>query len=94
MNTITHPYGARYGTESLPKFHIPSKGTSADIAYQLIHDELSTDGHPTLKSVPLSYSSHTLLPALQPRLVRLNLDARPCQQAHAREHVQKLDRSG
>lgn len=49
VNTLHHPYGARYGTESLPKFHIPSKGTSAETAYQLIHDELSTDGHPTLK---------------------------------------------
>ncbi|KAH0830488.1 glutamate decarboxylase [Lanmaoa asiatica] len=48
VNTLVHPYGARYGTESLPQFHIPSKGTSAETAYQLIHDELSIDGHPTL----------------------------------------------
>lgn len=51
LNTVSHPYGARYGTTSLPKYHIPSKGTSAETAYQLIHDELSTDGNPTLKSV-------------------------------------------
>ncbi|KAG9318391.1 glutamate decarboxylase [Chiua virens] len=48
LNTLPHPYGSRYGTESLPKFHLPSKGVTPDIAYQLIHDELSTDGHPTL----------------------------------------------
>ncbi|KAG6376064.1 glutamate decarboxylase [Boletus reticuloceps] len=48
VNALPHPYGARYGTEPLPKFHIPAKGTNAETAYQLIHDALSTDGHPTL----------------------------------------------
>ncbi|KIK80461.1 hypothetical protein PAXRUDRAFT_833509 [Paxillus rubicundulus Ve08.2h10] len=46
ISTIS--YGARYGTQSIPKFHIPSKGTSAENAYQLIHDELALDGSPSL----------------------------------------------
>lgn len=48
VNSISHPYGARYGTESIPKFHLPSKGASAETAYQLIHDELTLDGNPSL----------------------------------------------
>ncbi|KAH7889792.1 glutamate decarboxylase [Phlebopus sp. FC_14] len=48
VNKVVHPYGARYGTSPIPKFHLPSKGTSADSAYQLIHDELSLDGSPNL----------------------------------------------
>ncbi|KAG2146946.1 pyridoxal phosphate-dependent transferase [Suillus bovinus] len=47
-HSASHPYGARYGITSTPKFHIPSKGTPAQIAYQLIHDELSLDGSPCL----------------------------------------------
>jgi len=48
---IPHPYNARYGTESIPKFHIPSKGMNADTTYELIHNELALDGSPVLKSV-------------------------------------------
>ncbi|KAG2115364.1 pyridoxal phosphate-dependent transferase [Suillus discolor] len=47
-DSTSHPYGARYGITSVPKFHIPSKGTSAQTAYQLIHDELALDGSPSL----------------------------------------------
>ncbi|KAG2364453.1 pyridoxal phosphate-dependent transferase [Suillus spraguei] len=45
---ISHPYGARYGITSIPKYHIPSKGADAQTAYQLIHDELTLDGSPSL----------------------------------------------
>ncbi|KAI6006029.1 glutamate decarboxylase [Pisolithus albus] len=45
---ITQPYHARYGTASIPKFRIPSKGIDAEEAYRLIHEELSLDGSPTL----------------------------------------------
>lgn len=89
VNSLSHPYGARYGTESLPKFHMPSKGTTPEVAYQLIHDELSTDGHPTLKSVYAPPSSQPPSPVPQPCLLCLNLHARACQQTHAREHVQE-----
>ncbi|KAG2034233.1 glutamate decarboxylase [Suillus americanus] len=47
-DSTPHPYGARYGITSIPKFHIPSKGASAETTYQLIHDELSLDGSPSL----------------------------------------------
>ncbi|KAG1883195.1 pyridoxal phosphate-dependent transferase [Suillus subluteus] len=47
-DSTSHPYGARYGIASIPKFHIPSKGASAETTYQLIHDELSLDGSTSL----------------------------------------------
>ncbi|KAG2147342.1 pyridoxal phosphate-dependent transferase [Suillus cothurnatus] len=47
-DSISHPYGARYGIISIPKFHLPSKGADAQTAYQLIHDELALDGSPSL----------------------------------------------
>ena len=53
---IPHPYNARYGTSSIPKFHIPSKGMNADAAYELIHSELALDGSPVLKSVNKSFT--------------------------------------
>ncbi|KAK7043692.1 glutamate decarboxylase gad1 [Paramarasmius palmivorus] len=40
-NALHHSYGARYGTNPIPKYHIPSKGIDADSAYQLVHDELA-----------------------------------------------------
>ncbi|EIW55667.1 glutamate decarboxylase [Trametes versicolor FP-101664 SS1] len=41
-------YGARYGTEPIPKYRLPSKGVDAETAYQVIHDELALDGAPAL----------------------------------------------
>jgi glutamate decarboxylase len=49
----SHPYGSRYGTEPIPKYSVPSKGTSAQNAYQIIHDELTLDGNPQLSALPL-----------------------------------------
>ncbi|KAH9934900.1 glutamate decarboxylase [Fomitopsis serialis] len=43
---LIHPYGARYGTEPIPKYKLPRKGTDAESTYQLIHDELTLDGTP------------------------------------------------
>eukprot|EP01117_Protostelium_nocturnum_P004372 TRINITY_DN1583_c0_g1_i1.p1 TRINITY_DN1583_c0_g1~~TRINITY_DN1583_c0_g1_i1.p1 ORF type:complete len:551 (-),score=192.84 TRINITY_DN1583_c0_g1_i1:52-1704(-) len=42
-------YSSRYtADEEIPKFKIPDSGTSAQSAYQLIHDELEFDGRPNL----------------------------------------------
>ncbi|EGO03868.1 hypothetical protein SERLA73DRAFT_175556 [Serpula lacrymans var. lacrymans S7.3] len=69
-NKVTHPYGARYGTASIPKFHIPSKGTDAQSAYQLIHDELSLDGSPSLN---LASFVHTWMPDPANKLMMENM---------------------
>ncbi|KAF8526307.1 glutamate decarboxylase [Hysterangium stoloniferum] len=62
----SHPYGARYGTEPIPKYHIPTKGTEAESAYQLIHDELTLDGSPLLN---LASFVHTWMPVQADRLM-------------------------
>ncbi|KAF9200678.1 hypothetical protein BGZ49_009086 [Haplosporangium sp. Z 27] len=41
-------YGSRYVSEEIPKFKLPKQSTSAKAAYQLIHDELETDGRPSM----------------------------------------------
>lgn len=63
-------YGARYGTLPLPKYKIPSKGTDADSAYQLIHDELALDGSPLLN---LASFVHTWMPGPGEKLVQENI---------------------
>ncbi|TDL27212.1 glutamate decarboxylase [Rickenella mellea] len=65
-----HPYGSRYGTNPLPKYKIPSTGTDAEAAYQLIHDELSLDGNPLLN---LASFVHTWMPAQADRLMQENM---------------------
>ncbi|TIC01752.1 glutamate decarboxylase [Wallemia mellicola] len=42
------PLFGRYGHAPLPKYQFPEKGVDEHIAYQLIHDELSSDGTPLL----------------------------------------------
>ncbi|KAG2349361.1 glutamate decarboxylase [Suillus weaverae] len=66
----SHPYGARYGTTSIPKFHLPSKGASAQTTYQLIHDELSLDGSPCLN---LASFVHTWMPEPADKLMMENM---------------------
>ncbi|KAL5529445.1 hypothetical protein ACEPAG_5430 [Sanghuangporus baumii] len=66
----TSAYGARYGTFSLPKYKIPSSGTSAEAAYQLIHDELALDGSPLLN---LASFVHTWMPEPADKLVKENM---------------------
>ncbi|KDQ59469.1 hypothetical protein JAAARDRAFT_174798 [Jaapia argillacea MUCL 33604] len=68
-NTIAHPYGGRYGTAPIAKYKLPSKGTDADAAYQLIHDELALDGSPTLN---LASFVHTWMPEQADKLMAEN----------------------
>ncbi|KAA1471234.1 glutamate decarboxylase [Dentipellis sp. KUC8613] len=69
-NSLSHTYGARYGTSSIPKYHIPSKGVNAEAAYQLIHDELSLDGSPLLN---LASFVHTWMPEAADKLMQENI---------------------
>ncbi|KAF8892646.1 glutamate decarboxylase [Infundibulicybe gibba] len=69
-NTVNHSYGARYGTSSIPKYHIASKGIDAAAAYQLIHDELSLDGSPVLN---LASFVHTWMPPEADKLMVENM---------------------
>ncbi|KAF8505181.1 glutamate decarboxylase [Gautieria morchelliformis] len=61
-----HPYGARYHTEAIPKFRVPTKGTDAEAAYQIIHDELTLDGAPLLN---LASFVHTWMPQQADKLM-------------------------
>ncbi|KAA1466758.1 glutamate decarboxylase [Dentipellis sp. KUC8613] len=63
-------YGARYSTQPLPKYHMPSKGIDASSAYQLIHDELSLDGTPVLN---LASFVNTWMPEPANKLVMENI---------------------
>ena len=43
------PYSTRYASkEAIPKFRIPTEGSPADVAAQLLRDELDLDGRPNL----------------------------------------------
>ncbi|KAJ7940877.1 pyridoxal phosphate-dependent transferase [Mycena leptocephala] len=48
QTSVSHSYGARYGTNPIPKFHLASKGIDSESAAQLIRDELALDGSPVL----------------------------------------------
>ncbi|KAI0674361.1 glutamate decarboxylase [Trametes maxima] len=65
-----HAYGARYGTQPIPKYRLPSKGVGAETAYQLIHDELSLDGTPALN---LASFVHTWMPKEANQLMMENI---------------------
>ncbi|MCD6309088.1 MAG: glutamate decarboxylase [Candidatus Eremiobacteraeota bacterium] len=41
-------YSTRYFTEGVPKYEMPEEGMPANVAYQLIHDELNLDANPSL----------------------------------------------
>jgi glutamate decarboxylase len=41
-------YATRYFSEPIPKFDFPEKSMPANVAYQLVHDELNLDGNPNL----------------------------------------------
>ncbi|TFY83455.1 hypothetical protein EWM64_g568 [Hericium alpestre] len=69
-NSLSHAYCARYETDSLPKYKIPSKGVNAEAAYQLIHDELSLDGSPLLN---LASFVHTWMPPQADKLMQENI---------------------
>ncbi|KAF7791236.1 hypothetical protein EIP86_002250 [Pleurotus ostreatoroseus] len=67
---IESPYGARYGTSSIPKYKMPTKGADAKATYQLIHDELTLDGSPSLN---LASFVHTWMPDEANKLMMENL---------------------
>ncbi|KAI0340621.1 glutamate decarboxylase [Trametopsis cervina] len=69
-HTTASPYGARYGTNPIPKYRLPSKGVEAKSAYQLIHDELELDGSPALN---LASFVHTWMPAEADKLMAENI---------------------
>ncbi|KAJ7470531.1 glutamate decarboxylase [Mycena latifolia] len=70
QTAINHSYGARYGTNPIPKYHLASKGIDPESAYQLIHDELSLDGSPVLN---LASFVHTWMPAPADKLMMENM---------------------
>ena len=41
-------FGSRYMTDVIPKHKLPQRGMNPQAAYHLIHDELQTQGNPTL----------------------------------------------
>jgi glutamate decarboxylase len=41
-------YSARSFSHAIPKFEVPADGLDAEVAYQLVHDELNLDGNPAL----------------------------------------------
>ncbi|CAK5279539.1 unnamed protein product, partial [Mycena citricolor] len=69
-NTITNAYGARYGTNPIPKYHLASKGTDPESAAQVIRDELALDGSPVLN---LASFVHTWMPPAADKLMLENM---------------------
>lgn len=54
------PYASRYEVEvDIPADNLPEDGVEADVAYQILHDELSLDGTPNLN---LASFVHTWVP--------------------------------
>ena len=45
---VSPTYAGRCFSHDIPKYRLPAEGTSADGAYQLVHDELNLDGNPAL----------------------------------------------
>jgi glutamate decarboxylase len=43
--SLSPTYATRYFAERVPKYKLPEKMMPADVAYQIIHDELSMDGN-------------------------------------------------
>ncbi|THH04817.1 hypothetical protein EW145_g5240, partial [Phellinidium pouzarii] len=70
LDSQTSTYGSRYGSFPIPKYRIPSTGTDADAAYQIIHDELALDGSPLLN---LASFVHTWMPAQADKLMQENM---------------------
>jgi len=67
---VSHPYGGRYGTSSVPKYKMPSTGTDEESTYRIIHDELALDGQPLLN---LASFVHTWMPKAAENLVIENM---------------------
>jgi glutamate decarboxylase len=45
---LTSSYGTRFMTAPVPKYELPERKMPADVAYQIIHDEMNLDGNPAL----------------------------------------------
>ncbi len=41
-------YGSRFTAQSVPKYELPDQSMPANVAYQIVHDELNLDGNPSL----------------------------------------------
>ena len=41
-------YGSRFTAEAVPNYEIPDEPMPANVAYQIVHDELNLDGNPAL----------------------------------------------
>jgi glutamate decarboxylase len=48
VQTVTPTFGSRYMREPIPRTKLPQKSMDPRSAYHLIHDELQTQGNPTL----------------------------------------------
>lgn len=48
QSRLSHTRGGRYRINKLPKYHIPESGCTEKEAYDIINQELSLDGSPTL----------------------------------------------
>ncbi|KAF9438573.1 hypothetical protein BGZ76_006793 [Entomortierella beljakovae] len=70
-NKYNFPYGSRYTTDEIPKFKLPDGPTAAPAAYQLIHDELDTDGRPNMN---LASFVHTWMEPEADKLVMENIN--------------------
>lgn len=70
MSDVTPTFGSRYMTEPIPKYKIPEQGMDPRTAYHLIHDELATQGNPTLN---LSSFVTTVMDEECDRLISENL---------------------
>jgi len=47
-SSLTPMYGSRHLREPVPRYELPENAMPADVAYQIIHDELNLDGNPAL----------------------------------------------
>ena len=45
---LSAAYGSRFMTAPVPRYEMPDRRMPANVAYQLIHDELNLDGNPAL----------------------------------------------
>lgn len=68
--TTGYSYGDRYGTTSVPKFSLASKGIDPEAAYRLVHDQLSLDGSTVLN---LASFVHTWMPPQADLLMQENM---------------------
>ncbi|KAH7098660.1 glutamate decarboxylase [Auriculariales sp. MPI-PUGE-AT-0066] len=69
-NTSTFHSYVRDGDVEIPKYTFPKTGVNSKVAYQVIHDELTLDGNPTLN---LASFVHTWMPPEAEQLIMENI---------------------